>query len=142
VGPFEEATVPSPRDVASDTTPGDLTATPLPVGPERLRKRADFAEVMRKGRRARHPLLQLVALRTDSNTTRVGFSVSKQVGGAVIRNRVKRRLRMIVRGLDWVPGVDLVIVARSGADSVSYGELTSIVSQNARKLRLLSGVDA
>jgi len=83
-----------------------------------------------------------VALRTDSNTTRVGFSVSKQVGGAVIRNRVKRRLRMIVRGLDWVPGVDLVIVARSGADSVSYGELTSIVSQNARKLRLLSGVDA
>lgn len=134
--------MPSPRDVASDTTPGDVTATPLPVGPERLRKRADFTEVMRKGRRARHPLLQLVALHTDSDTTRVGFSVSKQVGGAVIRNRVKRRLRMIVRGLDWVPGVDLVIVARSGADSVSYGELTSIVSQNARKLRLLSGVDA
>lgn len=134
--------VPSPRDAASDTTPGELTATPLPTGPERLRKRADFTEVMRKGRRARHPLLQLVALRTDSGTTRVGYSVSKQVGGAVIRNRVKRRLRMIVRGLDWIPGVDLVIVARSGADSVSYGELTSIVSQNARKIRLLSGVDA
>ena len=74
--------------------------------------------------------------------TRVGFSVSKQVGGAVIRNRVKRRLRTIVRSLEWVPGFDLVIVARSGADSVSYGELQGIVVQNARKLKLLDGVEA
>ena len=110
--------------------------------PERLRKRADFTEVMRKGRRARHPLLQLVALSTASDVSRVGYSVSKQVGGAVVRNRVKRRLRAIVRGLDWVSGFDLVIVPRPGADSVSYGELQSIVMQNARKLRLVDDVTA
>jgi len=83
-----------------------------------------------------------VAWHTDASITRVGFSVSKQVGGAVIRNRVKRRLRMIMRSLNLVPGFDLVIVARAGADSVSYGELQGIVQQNTRKLKLLDGVDA
>ena len=134
--------MPSRRGVVSDTAPSAMTEQPAPGRHERLRKRADFSEVMRKGRRARHPLLQFVALRTDSGITRVGFSVSKQVGGAVIRNRVKRRLRMIVRGMDWIPGFDLVIVARSGAESASYGELERIVAQNARKLRLVEGVDA
>ncbi|MCK9495949.1 MAG: ribonuclease P protein component [Dehalococcoidia bacterium] len=110
--------------------------------PDRLRNRSDFTEVMRKGRRARHPLLQLVALRTDAGTTRVGYSVSKQVGGAVVRNLVKRRLRAIVAGLPWRSGADVVIVARSGADSASYGELQAIVSENARKLRLLEDSDA
>lgn len=87
-------------------------------------------------------MLQFVACHTDADITRVGFSVSKQVGGAVTRNRVKRRLRTIVRSLEWVPGFDLVIVARTGADSVSYGELQGIVVQNARKLKLLDGVEA
>lgn len=110
--------------------------------PERLRKRADFTEVMRSGRRARHPLLQLVARGAETGITRVGYSVSKQVGGAVVRNRVKRRLRAIVRELRWLPGSDIVLVARAGIDSVSYGELQSIVTQNARKLRLLDAETA
>ena len=134
------STVPTANDTATlDPAPH---APPSMPGrrPERLRKRADFTEVMRKGRRARHPLLQLVALSTASDVSRVGYSVSKQVGGAVVRNRVKRRLRAIVRGLDWVSGFDLVIVPRPGADSVSYGELQNIVTQNARKLRLLDDV--
>src|SRR5260370_7283460 len=47
---------------------------------------------------------------------RVGLTVSSQVGGAVVRNRVKRRLREAVRrGLSALPPVDLVIVARSSA---------------------------
>jgi len=134
--------VPSPSDVASAMVPRERPAQPALVRSERLRKRADFAQVMRKGRRARHPVLQFVAWHTDAGITRVGFSVSKQVGGAVARNRVKRRLRMIMRSLDLVPGFDLVIVARAGADSVSYGELQGIVQQNTRKLKVLGGVDA
>lgn len=121
------------------TSIGHETLSTQPRGPERLRRRADFAEVMRKGRRARHPLLQLVALRTDADATRIGYAVSRQVGGAVIRNRVKRRLRSIIRDLAWIPGVDIVIVARPGADSATFGELRGILSENARTLRLLRG---
>ncbi len=134
--------MPSPSDAASAMVPRERSAQPALVRPERLRKRADFAQVMRKGRRARHPVLQFVAWHTDASITRVGFSVSKQVGGAVTRNRVKRRLRMIMRGLDLVPGFDLVIVARAGTDSVSYGELQGIVQQNTRKLKLQGGEEA
>lgn len=109
--------------------------------PERLRARADFSRVMRRGRRARHALLQLVSLQTDMEASRVGFSVGKQVGGAVVRNRVKRRLRMIVRELDWVPGHDLVIVARPEARQATYGELRDALAENARRLRVLNVED-
>lgn len=131
-----------PHSRRSDAEPpGGTTRTSRPTSmggpPERLRRRADFSEVMRKGRRAQHPVLHLVALRTDLDAARVGYSVGKQVGGAVVRNRVRRRLRAIVRSLDWTPGVDAVFVARTGADAVSYGELQSIVTEHARKLRLI-----
>ena len=96
---------------------------------------------MRRGRRARHPLLQGVAIETDSETCRIGFSVGKHVGGAVIRNRVKRRLRMIVRELDWRPGFDLVIVTRPEARTATYRELQDAVRQNAHKLALLHTED-
>lgn len=92
---------------------------------------------MRSGRRARHPLLQLVALHTGAPATRVGLSVGKQIGGAVVRNRLKRRLRMIVRDLHWREGYDVVIVGRSGAESASYEEIASAVTRNAEHLRLL-----
>ena len=93
---------------------------------------------MRDGRRARHPLLQIVARQTGAPTTRVGFSVGKQIGGAVVRNRLKRRLRMIVRDLHWRQGYDVVILPRSGAESASFREIEGVVKQNAERLHLLS----
>lgn len=107
--------------------------------PERLRSRSDFSEVMRNGRRARHRVLQLVALHTGAPSTRVGLSVGRQVGGAVVRNRLKRRLRMIIQGLSWHPGFDVVIVARAGAESESFDEIARAVATSAAKLRLLDG---
>jgi ribonuclease P protein component len=96
---------------------------------------------MRQGRRARHALLQLVAWQTGTETSRIGFSVGKQVGGAVVRNRVKRRLRAIVREFDWVPGADIVIVARPEARDATYDELRRAVTQNAGRLHLLVAED-
>lgn len=104
---------------------------------ETLRSRGDFSRVMRHGRRARHPLLQLVAFHTGAPATRVGLSVGKQIGGAVVRNRLKRRLRMIVRDLHWRQGYDVVILPRPDADSASFEEITGAVRRNAEHLRLL-----
>ncbi|MQC16921.1 MAG: ribonuclease P protein component [Chloroflexi bacterium] len=118
-------------DVSYRTDP----TAPLP--PERLRASADFSRVMRGGRRSRHALLHCVAWRTGADVSRIGFAVGKQVGGAVVRNRVKRRLRMIVRELAWRPGFDVVIVARPAASSVTHGELRGAVQEQAGRLRLL-----
>ncbi|CAI8038742.1 Ribonuclease P protein component [Geodia barretti] len=63
-------------------------------------------------------MLVLVARRTDSERCRFGFSVSKRVGNAVVRNRVKRRLKEVAR-VELLPriecGWDFVVIARKDA---------------------------
>ncbi|MEV7194971.1 ribonuclease P protein component [Streptomyces sp. NPDC093510] len=100
----------------------------------RLRRREDFATAVRRGRRAGRPLL-VVHLRsgaTDPHVpgeslppTRAGFVVSKAVGGAVVRNTVKRRLRHLMRDrLALVPPGSLVVVrALPGAGDADHAQL-------------------
>ena len=73
----------------------------MPVGVERLKKRADFLRVASVRRKWAAPGMVLqAAKRSDAPGTdgvRVGFTVTKKVGNAVIRNRIKRRLRAIAQ---------------------------------------------
>ena len=72
---------------------------------QRLRRRGEFAAAVRAGRRAARGVLvvHVMSPETENQTeparheVRAGFVVSKAVGGAVVRNRVKRRLRHLVR---------------------------------------------
>ncbi len=88
-----------------------------PVG--RLTRRPEFQRVSERGRRAALPGLVLQALRRpdggDDGTIRLGLTASRKVGGAVIRNRARRRLRALAQQVLPVmgaPGHDYVIVAR------------------------------
>lgn len=94
---------------------------PLPM----LRRRVDFDAVMRSGTARSHRILVLRWRRTDRAETRVGFSTPRSLGGAVERNRVRRRLRQIVRERlgEIGNGYDLVLIARRGAAEASYAEL-------------------
>ncbi|MFZ3471586.1 ribonuclease P protein component [Streptomyces sp. 4.24] len=115
----------------------------------RLRRREDFASAVRRGRRAGRPLL-VVHLRTSGVTdphesgeidpsTRAGFVVSKAVGGAVVRTRVKRRLRHLIRDrLSGLPEGSLVVVrALPGAGDAGYDDLARDL--DAALLRLSGG---
>ncbi|MEW2530766.1 ribonuclease P protein component [Streptomyces sp. NPDC047071] len=111
----------------------------------RLRRREDFATAVRRGRRAGRPLL-VVHLRsgaTDPHVpgesvppTRAGFVVSKAVGGAVVRNTVKRRLRHLTRDrLASVPPGSLVVVrALPGAGDATYAQLAQDLDAALRRL--------
>ncbi|MEK9519443.1 ribonuclease P protein component [Streptomyces sp. NPDC087908] len=114
----------------------------------RLRRREDFATAVRRGRRAGRPLL-VVHLRSGATNphapgesappARAGFVVSKAVGGAVVRNQVKRRLRHLVRDrLSELPPGSLVVVrALPGAGDAEHAQLSRDL--DAALQRLLGG---
>ncbi len=109
--------------------------------PNRLRDRADFTSAVRGSgsTRAGSRLVVVHANQTDARVgqpPRVGFVVSKAVGGAVRRNRTKRRLRAVLAGrVATVPdGVDLVIRANPAAALVTYGELSTTVKSLVDKV--------
>jgi ribonuclease P protein component len=97
----------------------------------RLRRRSDFAATIRGGRRAARGALVVHLDRREpagaerQAPPRAGFVVSKAVGGAVCRNRVKRRLRHLVRArIDALPpGAMLVVRALPAAAERSCAEL-------------------
>jgi ribonuclease P protein component len=82
----------------------------------RMRRRADFTSVMKSGSRAGRPLISghlLIEPEVDRPAL-VGFVVSRAVGSAVVRNKVKRRLRHLVRShLGSLPGGSLLVVRAS-----------------------------
>lgn len=84
-------------------------------GPDRLRKRDEFLAV-RRGEKRRGRLFLIEALdRKDADVPRYGLTVTKKVGNAVVRNRIRRRLREAVRtsaAASMSSGHDYVIVAR------------------------------
>ena len=106
----------------------------------RLRKTRDFAAARREGKSWSDRLLVLIARRTDGEHTRFGFSVSKRVGNAVVRNRVKRRLREAARvGImpRMEPGWDFVVIARKDASDADYRRLNRSMTRLFRRSKLL-----
>jgi ribonuclease P protein component len=87
---------------------------------QRLRRRKDFAAAYRRGRTQSNQLLVIRVHPNGGQTTRYGFVAGKVVGGAVVRNRVKRRLREATREIGAAPGLDIVIGARKPAAEAAF----------------------
>ena len=108
----------------------------------KLKKRAEFLRVAGKGKKLAVPGLVLQALRRpDEDPARVGFTVTKKVGNAVVRNRTRRRLREAMRLLltdQPLVGADLVLVGRDGTRKRRFKLLQADLQQALKKL----GVEA
>ena len=87
----------------------------------------EYALVYEKGKSWVCDLLVMRALPNELVLSRYGISVSKRVGNAVIRNRVKRRLREIMRAVPLKPGWDIVFIARPAAAGIDYTGLKQAV---------------
>jgi ribonuclease P protein component len=102
----------------------------------RLRRRPEFVTVQSSGRKIHGKLFMalVVEARGDAPVGRVGLTVTKRIGNAVTRNRIKRRAREWLRRHGWVPsGRDVVLVAKEGAAAASSadvgGDLARIVER-------------
>jgi ribonuclease P protein component len=104
-----------------------------------VRKRADYLAVQGGGRRVAgaHYMLFARPSATPASGTRFGVTVSRKVGGAVLRNKVKRWVRETCRRMqhDVPPGLDLVIVARPSAANAGYEPTALELANLARRLR-------
>jgi len=104
-----------------------------------IRKRADFLAA-NGGRRVPTPgFILLVRDRRDSDPTmRVGFTVTKKIGGAVVRNRMKRRFRALAREIvpaQGFPGSDHVMIGRDKGVERDFDLLRSELNGALDKLR-------
>lgn len=97
-----------------------------------MKKRAEFLAV-RAGEKRRGPLFLMEVLRRgDDGPPRVGYTVTKKVGNAVVRNRVRRRLREAVRlhaAGDMTAGNDYVVVGRGEILTVPFDRLAVELSR-------------
>ena len=105
--------------------------------PTRLKRRAEFLRVAGKGSKAPTPGLVLQALRRgDDAPARLGFTVTKKVGNAVVRNRTKRRLREAARLLlreRPLAGFDLVLIGRDGTRGRPFASLLDDLERALRR---------
>ena len=93
---------------------------------DRLRKRREFEECYASGVRVSGRHLQLFLLaRKDAENSRIGISVGKRSGGAVVRNRLRRRVREIFRRgrRDLPSGLQIVVNIKPSASTAEFSEL-------------------
>ena len=105
----------------------------------RLRKNVDFQRVRRQGQSWVDKLLVLSAVANGLDRSRFGFSVSRRIGKAVVRNRIKRLMREAARQhQDCIPGGwDVVLIARPPMREASFPAVERAVEELLRRAHLL-----
>jgi ribonuclease P protein component len=140
-GPRAAARVPAPHGDGRRTIGAERAPRPRPQEAQRLvtiRKRSDFLAANR-GKRAPMPgFVLLVRPRGDEDSTmRVGFTVTKKIGNAVVRNRMKRRFRELARELLpelGIAGADHVLIGRAGGIERDYASLANELKRALKKV--------
>ena len=104
-----------------------------------LKKNSDFRRLYTKGRSSANRYLAVYCRRNRGAVNRMGYTVSAKLGGAVVRNRVRRRLREIARlsAPRLKTGWDIVVVARMRAVGAPYAELSRAYLDACAQLGLL-----
>ena len=122
---------------ASGTTRGPSDKPQRFQRGDRLKKRYEFRQVQLSGRRIHTPHFLIVVQPNALQNTRLGITVTKKVGTAVQRNRIKRVVREVFRrNRPLFPAShDLVFIAKRGSTGVDYSSLLSELQRAAKKLR-------
>jgi ribonuclease P protein component len=106
-----------------------------------LSRPADFARLQERGVARTHPLLVGRFVRTDLATTRFGFATGRRLGGAVVRNRVRRRIREALRVMapSFQQGWDVLIIARTAIVGADHDALVGALRRVLRSGGVLGG---
>ena len=106
-----------------------------------IKNNYEFHRLYTRGKSAGSPLLVIYCRKNRRAGCRIGVTVSKKLGHAVMRNKIRRRIREIYRTTQdrLLPGFDLVVVARRGSVSASYWDLNADFLRLSGRLGLIQG---
>ncbi|MDR3209936.1 MAG: ribonuclease P protein component [Oscillospiraceae bacterium] len=109
-----------------------------------LKRNNDFRRLYSKGKSAATPLFVVYCRKNGRGTSRLGVTVSTKLGNAVVRNRIRRRLRETYRLNEgaFAPGYDIVIVARHAVREAAFPKLRQDLLRLASRLSLLAPPNA
>jgi ribonuclease P protein component len=109
-----------------------------------LKKSRDFRRLYAKGKNAVSPYVAMYTRKNGTNANRLGITVSSKIGGAVVRNKVRRRLKEIYRTNEgfFVRGRDIVIVSRTRCVTARYADIERDILKLCKKLELLEQGDS
>ncbi|MCP4229996.1 MAG: ribonuclease P protein component, partial [bacterium] len=95
------------------------------IGRENRLKSREYDLVFERGKRVKSDCFDVIALKGQSGPRKLGIIVSKKVGKAVVRNRVKRRMREILRQEAELfdDGIHIAVVVKPSAVSLRFGDL-------------------
>jgi ribonuclease P protein component len=105
---------------------------------ERIRKNTEFTETM-KGKRLSIDGLSLFYKKNDGADFRVGISVGKKLGNAVVRNRLRRQIRSCITKVlgGHAAGYDLVFVARKGLSDLPFDQVLRAVTRTLQRSAII-----
>jgi ribonuclease P protein component len=115
----------------------------------RLTRSEDFKRVRRSGKSYAHPLIVLIAQRSDHPHVRVGVAAGKAVGTAVTRNRAKRLLREAMRTMmpniilwtqNTAAGLDLILIARAGLATASLQDTRDALQNLLQRAQIITPI--
>ena len=104
----------------------------------RLTASKQFSQIHREGLSIANRFLVVRVLSNGLDYSRFGFLVSKRIGNAVVRNRVKRRLREVDRPTPVKPGWDAVLIARRDINRANFQELQQATENLLRRSHLVA----
>jgi len=107
----------------------------------RLKKKKDFDQVFKQGKSFKEDFLFLKTKKNKLKEPRFGFIVSTKISKkAVVRNKIKRRLREIAKGslVRLRPGLDVVLVAQKGIEEKEFAEIKEVCEKLFRKANILN----
>ncbi len=103
----------------------------------RLTRQADFRRLQRSGRTWSDHLLTIRATANLSSSSRFAFSIGKNAGKAVVRNKTRRRLREILRGVQIKQGWDVLIIVRPAFVEAGFEEMRATLLRLLRRAGML-----